>query len=182
MRFTGKTKLKSFYEQTPYTVIDVKGTKYTLLSCDTRRPRQPIIRHASQIKLYQQPARTMPPHSKPAQAKPQHCDKAYDLPSHTRRRNNPTATPQNNSPAQSAHRNLVPDDIDEPPPPRPRGPAEGPANDRHAPHEIEPEISFCHPQQQTVGEGRSKTGRPRNYGKANDLQNLLCSPIIQNNT
>ena len=116
MRFTGKTKFKSFYEKTPYIVTDVKGTQYTLLSCDTKRPRQPIIRHASQIKLYQQPAQTMPPHYRPAQTEPQQSNKAYDLPSNTRRRNNQRNATQNEPPAYPASNSQVPNEVDMPPP------------------------------------------------------------------
>ena len=159
MRFTGKTKFKSFYEKTPYIVIDVKGTQYTLLSCDTKRQRQPIIRHASQIKLYQQPAQTMPPHSRPAQTKPQHWDNAYDLPSNTRHRNNQTSPTQNEPPAHPASHNQVPNEVNEPPP-QPDT-VEGPTNDQHEAQAIEPEITFCHPQQQILGKGRSMTGRSR---------------------
>ena len=167
---TGKTKFKSLYEQTPYIAIDVKGTQYKLLSCDTRRPRQPIIRHASQIKPYQQPARTTPPYSKPAQAKPQHCDKAYALPNTTRRRKGQTNTTQNDPQAHSANDNHARDEIDDLPPP-----AEGPANEQPATHEIEPEITFCYPQQHISGEGRSKTGRPRKYGKNKRSPNYFMS-------
>ena len=163
MRFTGKTQFQSFYEKTPYIVRDVKGTQYTLLSCDTKRQRQPIIRHASQIKLYQQPAQTMPPHSRPAQTKPQHSDKAYDLSSNTRRRNNQTNATQNELPAHPGNNHQVPNDIYVPP--SPPGPVEDPANHQHDAQTIEPAITFCHPQQQILGEGRSKTGRSRQNGK-----------------
>ena len=46
-------------------------------------------------------------------------------------------------------------------PPPPPGPVEGPVNDQDEDQAIEPEITFCHPQQQILGEGRSKTGRSR---------------------
>ena len=140
-------------------MIDVKGTQYTLLSCDTKRQRQPIIRHASQIKLYQQPAQTMPPHSRPAQTKPQHWDNAYDLPSNTRHRNNQTSPTQNEPPAHPASHNQVPNEVNEPPP-QPDT-VEGPTNDQHEAQAIEPEITFCHPHQQILGKGRSMTGRSR---------------------
>ena len=159
MRFTGKTKFKSFYEKTPYIVTDVKGTLYTLLSCDTKRPRQPIIRHASQIKLYQQPAQTMPPHYRPAQTEPQQSNKTYDLPSNTRRRNNQRNATQNEPPAHPAGNSQVPNEVDMPPPPP--GPVEDPVNDQDEAQTNEPEITFCHPQQRVLGEGRSKTGRSR---------------------
>ena len=163
MRFTGKTKFKSFYEKTPYIVTDVKGTQYTLLLCDTKRPRQPIILHASQIKLYQQPAQTMPPHYRPAQTELQHSTKAYDLPSNTRRRNNQRNATQNEPPAHPSSNSQVPNEVDMPPPPP--GPVEGPVNDQDEVQAIEPEITFCHPQQQILGEGRSETGRSRNNCK-----------------
>ena len=142
-------------------MIDVKGTQYTFLSCDTSRPRQPIIRHASQIKLYQQPAQSMPPHSRAAQTKPQHCDKAYDLPSITRRRNNQTSAAQNEPAALPASNNQVPNEVDEPLPPPDL--VKDPANDQY--EAIEPEITFYHPKEQILGEGRSKTSRSRKKGK-----------------
>ena len=157
MRFM--RKFKSFYEKTPYIVTDVKGTQYTLLSCDTKRPRQPIIRHASQIKLYQQPAQIMPPHYRPAQTEPQQSNKAYDLPSNTRRRNNQRNATQNEPLAHPASNSQVPNEVDMPPPLP--GPVEDPVNDQDEAQAIEPEITFCHPQQQILGEGRSKTGRSR---------------------
>ena len=44
---------------TPYTVFDVKGAQYTLVPSDNSLSKQPIYRHASQIKLYcrQKPTR-----------------------------------------------------------------------------------------------------------------------------
>ena len=98
-------------------MIDVKGTQYTLLLCDTRHPRQRIIRHASQIKLYQQPTQTMSPLSRAAQTKPQHCDESYDLQSNTRRINNQANAIKNEPPALPASYNQVSNEVDEPPPP-----------------------------------------------------------------
>ena len=50
----------------------------------------------------------------------------------------------------------------------PPGPVvEGLANDQDEAQAIEPEITFCYPQQQILGEGRSKTGQSqwkKNYG------------------
>ena len=105
----------------------------------------------------------MLPHSRPAQNTPQPCNKAYDLPSNTRRRNNDTSATQNEPPAHPGSNNHVPDEVYVPPPPP--GPVDDPANDQHEAQAIEPEITFCHPQQQTLGEGRSKTGRSRKNGK-----------------
>eukprot|EP00794_Sanderia_malayensis_P005121 gene5121-5769_t len=119
MRFKGKTKFKSLYEPAPYTVIDVKGTQYTLLQCNTQHPRQPIIRHASQIKLYQQPARSSPPHSRPAQAKPQYSNTAYDLWGSIAHKRNCASINQSDPTAHSANEDLTPDQTDKPTIPTP---------------------------------------------------------------
>ena len=101
----------------------------------------------------------MLPHYRPAQTEPQQSNKAYDLPSNTRRRNNQRNTTQNEPPAHPASNSQVPSEVDMPPPPP--GPVEGPVNDQDEAQAIEPEITFCHPQQQILGEGRSKTGSSR---------------------
>ena len=60
LRSGDKRKFQSRYEQIPYTVIDIQGTRYELLASDPKHRKQPIFRHASQIKLYQEPALPFP--------------------------------------------------------------------------------------------------------------------------
>lgn len=60
LRSGGKTKFQSIYEQMPYTVFDIKGIRYKFLASDPKYRKQPIYRHASQIKLYQEPVPSMP--------------------------------------------------------------------------------------------------------------------------
>ena len=52
LRLAKRKKFQSLYEPTPYTVFDVKGAQYTLVPSDNSLSKQPIYRHASQIKLY----------------------------------------------------------------------------------------------------------------------------------
>ena len=48
------------YEHISYTVIDLQGTRYTLLASDPKHRKRPIFRHASQVKLYQEPVPSIP--------------------------------------------------------------------------------------------------------------------------
>ena len=169
LRFTGKTKFKSIYEPTPYIVIDVKGAQYTLLSSDPQRPKQPIIRHASQIKLYQQPAGAPPHPPRRTQTVPQHYPRTYDLPSSTKRQDTPIPPFNNASQDHQSHPNPLPDDTSGLPPSQDL--TEGPTHGQPEPQGIEPAITFCHPQEQIVGERRSKSDKNRKGCKTHNSKN-----------
>eukprot|EP00794_Sanderia_malayensis_P011507 gene11507-12701_t len=124
--------------------------------------------HRTQIKLYQQPARISPPHSRPAQAKPQYSNTAYDLWGSIAHRRNCASINQSDPTAHSANEDLTPDQTDEPAiPSQPLLLAESHDREQPAQHETEPDITFCHPQQQMLAKERSKTGIPRKFGKNN---------------
>ena len=85
LRSSGKTKFQSKYEQMPYTVVDIKGKRYTLLASDPKYHKQPIYRHASQIRLHQEPVPSMPMQPRrPRRANPMPF-RDTDLPSRQRR-------------------------------------------------------------------------------------------------
>ena len=148
MRLNNRKKFQSLYEPTPYTVIDVKGARYTLLSCDTHHQRQPIFRHASQIKLYHQPVPVSLQHTKPPNVEIPHPNptieisynrrKYQDQPNHLSR--DPPSHQPNNSPPN--------EESDQPPEEENNLFSENspPLN----PDAIEPQITFCHPQQEAI--------------------------------
>ena len=147
----------------------MKGAQYTLLSSDPQRPKQPIIRHASQIKLYQQPAGAPPHPPRRTQTVPQHYPRTYDLPSSTKRQDTPILPFNNASQDHQSHPNPLPDDTNGLPPSQ--NLTEGPAQGQPEPQGIEPAITFCHPQEQIVGERRSKSDKNRKGCKTHNSKN-----------
>ena len=154
MRSQTRGKFHSLYEPTPCTVIDVKCARYKLLSCDTRRSRQPIFRHASQIKLYHEPVPINLQQTKPPSVQLPHPDATIEIPCTRRKFQDQPIQPSRDSLSDQAQ-NSPGNKGDQPP-------QEENAREREislspSPDAIEPQITFCQPEQETVDIERRRT-------------------------
>jgi len=155
MHLNNRRKFQSLYEPTPYTVIDVKGARYTLLSCDTCHRRQPIFHHASQIKLYHQPVPVSLQHTKPPNAEIPHPNATIEIPYNRRTYQDQLNHLSCDPPSHQPNNSPLNEEGDQPPEEENNLFSENspPLN----PDAIEPQITFCHPQQEIIDKEKRRT-------------------------